>query len=342
MVPRRVFYGRTSGGEDVCQFTLENKNGLIVQFLNYGCRLTGILLPSARRPVNILLGRDSLEEYEADPFYLGALIGRYANRIKGAAFVLSGKKYLLSKTDGDNYLHGSFHKRFFKPEIEEENAVRLSYVSRAGEDGFPGELRVCARYSLDDENRFTMEYRALTDADTHVNLTAHPYFNLSGGADETIGGHILRLRARHFLEIGADLCPTGRFLESAGGPFDFSRPKAIGRDIGSGGEQLARASGYDHCFVLEHGGSDGLFPAAEASDASGARKLLLFTTQPGIQFYTGNFLSGRAMGKRLPRRSGFCLEPQHYPDSPNRPEFPSTLLRAGEEYHEKTVLQFVF
>lgn len=342
MRPECKFYGRTKQGDDVLQFSLENKNGLVVRCLNYGCRLTHLLLPFASGYEDILLGYDSLDEYEADSFFLGALVGRYANRIRGASFDLSGKKYALQKNDGENYLHGNFHRRVFEAEVAGESGVLFSYASPAGEDGFPGRLDVRVIYSLDDENRLTVDCRAATDADTHVNLTTHPYFDLSAGKDDTIEGQVLQLNARRFVEIDADLCPTGRLIETEGGPFDFSRPKPIGRDIESNDVQLKRADGYDHCFAVAGDGTEGLALAAEASDAAGKRRLSVFTTQPGVQFYTGNFLSGKGKGRIFNRRSGFCLETQHYPDSPNHPGFPSTLLSPGEEYHEKTVLQFSF
>jgi len=324
------------------QFVLENRNGMVVRCINYGCRLTDVFLPSGSRRAGVVLGLGALEEYEADSFYLGALVGRYANRVRGASFVLSGRRYKLTQNDGDNYLHGSFHRRVFDVERSDDNAVTFSLVSNDGEDGFPGELRVRAKYELDGDNCLRMDYWAQSDAATHVNLTQHPYFDLSGGNEETVEGQLLRLYAGRYLEIGEDFCPTGRALEAAGGPFDFSVLKPIGRDIDEDCEQLKRASGYDHCFVLDRAEPGALKLAAEACDAERSRRVFVYTTQPGVQFYSGNFLGGTGRGRRFARRGGFCLETQRFPNSPNMPEFPSTLLRPGEIYHETTILKFEF
>lgn len=336
----REFYGRTENGETVERFILQNRSGMLVRCLDYGCRLTHIVLPAKAGGENILLGYDSLAGYEGDPFFMGALIGRYANRIKGATFSLSGKKYALTRSDGENYLHGSFHRCIFKAEAAGENAVLFSGVSPSGEDGFPGELRVRVLYSLDDENRLTAEYRAVCDAQTHVNLTNHAYFDLSAGCDDSVERHLLRLNSGRFLEVGADLCPTGR-VRATEGAFDFSDFKAVGRDIEANDPQLKIAGGYDHCFVLETRGEDGPIFAAELSDSLGSRHMKVFTTQPAVQLYTGNFLTAAGAGG-FSRRRGLSLETQRYPDSPNHPDFPSTLLRPGEEYREITVYQFEF
>ncbi len=337
----REFYGKTENGKAVERFSLRNQSGLLVRCIDYGCRLTHIVLPSETGDGNILLGYDSLAGYESDPFFAGALVGRYANRIRGASLSLDGKKYSLTRNDGKNYLHGSFHRCIFTAEAVGENAVLFTYTSPDGEDGFPGELCVRVLYSLDDENRLTMEYRAACDAPTCVNLTNHAYFDLSAGRDASVEKHLLRLSGRRFLEIDADFCPTGRVC-AAEGAFDFSDFKAVGRDIESDDPQLKLAGGYDHCFILENEKEGDLAFAAELSDSDGTRRMRVFTTQPAVQFYTGNFLSTKEGGKGFSPRRGLCLETQHYPDGPNRPDFPSTSLRPGEEYRETTVLQFEF
>jgi aldose 1-epimerase len=340
---RRERCGTTRDGREVEQFILQNKNGVVVKCISYGCRLTGILLPVGAGRADILLGYDSLAEYEADDASQGAFVGRYANRIKNAEFTLSGRKYRLLKNDGANYLHGSLSGHVFAAKVAGENSVLFSDVSPAGEDGFPGELKTSVLYSLDDSNRFTMDIRAVTDADTHVNFVNHSYFDLSAGADETVENHVLRLDSRRILEISEDLCPTGRVLETPGTAFDFTAGKKIGRDIEADDVQLKLARGYDHCFLLDHARKE-LSMIAEATDPTGSVTLKALTTQPAVQLYTGNFLTGkdRGKGRVFNRRSGFCLETQHYPDSPNHPEFPSTLLRPGEEFHETTALEFHF
>jgi aldose 1-epimerase len=340
----REFFGKTKDGVVVDQYSLQNKGGMIVKFLNFGCRLTSILLPYGAGHADVLLGYDTVEGYEKDYSNQGAVVGRYANRIKNAVFSLNGNEYRLMKNDGENYLHGSLQNHVFTAKESSENSVVLSTLSPAGEDGFPGTLEIVLTFTLDDDNRFTMEYFAKTDADTYVNLTSHPYFDLSAGDDENIENQGLWLNSRRFLEAGKDLVPTGRLVDVDGGPFDFSRKKNIGRDIASNDEQIKRAGGYDHSFLVGEGRSEKLALIAEASDKLEKRKLKIFTTQPAVHFYTGNVLNGSTTGKGrvISRRSGFCLETQHYPDSPNHPEFPNTLLRPGEEYSETTALQFEY
>lgn len=331
--------GETRDGEEVRRFTLRNGNGLVVRFLSLGCRLTEIQLPGERGG-DILLGCDTLAGYENDRFYHGALVGRYAGRIRGGSLPMPGGRAALSRAGGEHYLHGSLHRRVFDAEEAGENSVLLRAVSPDGEDGFPGELAVSVRYSLSEDDALTIEYFAAASADTHVNLTSHPYFDLSAGRDETIEAQTLRLHADRFLELDAGLCPTGRFIGCAGTPFDFSSPKPIGRDINADDRQLKYAGGYDHCFALNAGAQGEPSPAAVAEDPESGLRMTVLTTQPGIQFYSGNFLSGGGKGRRHSPRAGFCLEAQRFPDSPNHPRFPSTLLKAGDEYRETTVLRF--
>ncbi|GHS96219.1 aldose 1-epimerase [Synergistales bacterium] len=338
------YFGKTKDGHDVEQFELKNKNGVIVKCINYGCRLTNILLPSQSGHDDIILGFDDIGGYEDDDSSQGAFIGRYANRIKGASFSMSGRDYKLLKNDGNNYLHGLLNKRVFAVSAASEGEVVFNAVSKDGEEGFPGELKVTVVYSLDDENKFASTYTATTDADTHVNLTNHTYFDLSLGRDATIENHILNIDSDSFLQTTEDLIPTGKIIDVAGTPFDFTKTKAIGRDIAQDDVNLKIGRGYDHCFLLKDGGRGELNFAAEVRAQDGRRSMKIFTTQPAIQLYTGNFLDGKLKGKGkvLTYRRGFCLETQHYPDTPHHPEFPSTLLKPGEEFSETTVLQFGF
>ena len=340
----REFFGVTSDGRRVDQYMLRNGNGVTVKCVPYGCRITGILLPAASGHKDIVLGFDSLAQYEADGAAHGAFIGRYANRIKGASVRIGGRDYGLPKNDWGNFLHGSLNKRLFTAESEARDSVTFKTASPDGEDGFPGNMSITVRYALDDGDRLTMEYFARTDADTHFNLTNHAYFNLSAGMDGTIENHLLRIESGAFLETTEELIPTGRMIPVNGTPFDFRDWKTIGRDINSDDVNLKYGHGYDHCFLIKRRDPAGLSLAAEARSPNGDISMRVLTTQPAVQFYTGNFLDGTEKGKgcRMNRRAGFCLETQHYPDAPHHPGLPSTLLKLQEEFHETTVLEFGF
>ena len=340
----RTLFGVTADGLDVDMIELRNKNGLVVKCIPFGCCITHILLPSQRGPADIVLGFDKLSEYEADKTWQGAFVGRYANRIKGAPVRIGERDYALVKNDGGNYLHGALNKRVFTVEEADVKSVKFKTVSKDGEEGFPGELEITVVYSLGDDNRFTMDYFARTSADTHLNLTNHAYFDLSRGHDETIEKHLLRIESDAFLETTEDQIPTGKKINVDGTPFDFRNKKPIGRDIGADDINLKLGHGYDHCFLLKQGKPGELSFAAEAASPEGDLSLKVFTTQPAVQLYTGNFLDGTLAGKgrTFNRRAAFCLETQHYPDTPHHPDFPSTLLRPGEEFREKTVLEFSF
>jgi aldose 1-epimerase len=334
-------YGMTAEGRPVEEFTLRG-GGVTVRCINYGCRLTRILMPGPEEPVDVLLGFDTLEEYEADTTYQGTFVGRYANRIEGAHFTCGGTRYPLLQNDGANYLHGSWHRRVFDAEAA-DGGVRFTYTSPDGEDGFPGEVRVCVSYTLTEAGELVMDTRAETDADTYVNFTNHSYFNLAGAGSGTVCDHLLWLGSDKFLEANEGLCPTGRVLDARGGAFDFTAEKPVGRDIGADDPQLRTGSGYDHCFLLPAGPHGAPAEAARLRDPASGRTLRVYTTQPGIQLYTGNFLSAvrGKHGRTFGFRDGLCLETQHYPSSPQHPEFPSTLLRPGEIYREKTIYQFL-
>jgi aldose 1-epimerase len=341
---KRKNFGVTEDGQDVDQFELQNRNGVIVRCVNYGCRITNIMLPSASGHADIVLGFDDTAGYESDNSSQGAFIGRYANRIKGAGMTIGGRDYKLTQNDGANYLHGSLNKRVFAAETDADETVIVRTVSPDGEDGFPGNLRVTVKYSLDDEDKLTMEYLATTDADTCVNFTNHAYFDLACGIDETIENHLLQIESDSFLESGADLIPTGRILPVDGTPLDFRRQKTIGRDISVDDKNIKNGRGYDHSFVLNLPENGVPVLAAEACAPDGERSIRVFTTQPAVHLYTGNFLDGTLKGKGrvFTHRCAFCLETGHYPDSPHHPEFPTTLLRPGEEFQETTVFQFGF
>jgi aldose 1-epimerase len=340
----RINFGVTADGFDVDMIELRNKNGLVVKCIPYGCRITHILLPSQKGPADIVLGFDKISGYEADNTGQGAFIGRYANRIKGASAKIGGRDYPLMKNDGSNYLHGVLQNRVFDVEEANDKSVKFKIVSKDGEEGFPGELEITVIYSLSDDNRFTMDYFARTSADTHINLTNHAYFDLSCGFDQTIEKHLLRIESDAFLETTEDLIPSGKKINVDGTPLDFRKKKPIGRDIGADDINLKFGRGYDHCFLLKQGKPGELSLAAEASCPEDELSMKIFTTQPAIQFYTGNFLDGTLNGKgrAFNHRAAFCIETQHYPDTPHHPDFPPTLLRPGEEFHETTVLEFSF
>jgi aldose 1-epimerase len=333
-ITRRPF-GVSAGGEAVTCYTLRS-GGMEVRILDYGGIVTHLILPDRRgRPVDVVLGYDDLAAYETDEARLGALVGRYANRIRGAAFELNGETVRLTPNDGPNHLHGTLGRRVFRAETG-ENRLRLTCRSGAGEDGLPGNLDVAVTYVLGEDNTLTMDYEAVSDADTVLNLTNHSYFNLAGHDSGTAEGQLLQIAADRFLEIGADLCPTGRFLP-AEGTMDFRRPRPIGRDLTAPCEQMALAGGYDHCYVLRPGEPW----AARAWCPETGIALTLRTTQPGLQLYTGNDLAPVPPGKggaAYGPRQGFALEAQGFPCAPNYPHFPSALLRAGEVYRHRTAL----
>ena len=335
-------FGVTKNGEAVTRWTLKNAAGMQADILDYGCTVQRILVPDSNGvPVDVALGYDDLAGYEQGSCFFGAFIGRYANRIKGAAFELNGRRYTLEKNDGENHLHGVYCTQVFAGEVEGDTLV-FRRVSPDGEEGYPGTLTFAVRYRLTADNTLEMDYRAVTDADTVVNFTNHTYFNLNGAGD--ILGHRLTIHADRFAEGNAETLPTGRILQVQGTPMDFRAGRVIGDGINADWPQIQNCRGYDHCFVL-NGASGTLRKMASArGDKSGIR-LEACTTQPAMQLYTGNFVdmdtapAGKG-GVRYGRYAGFCLESQHYPCSPNFPDFPTTLLRPGEEYHEVTTYRF--
>jgi len=340
-------FGTTSTGRSVEIFTLTNASGIKARIMNYGGTLVSLIVPGrASVSRDVVLGFGSLREYETHRIFLGALIGRYANRIAKARFSLNGTEYCLAANNGENHLHGGIdgYDRVIwtaRPYLIEKAAVlELSYLSPDGEEGYPGDLQVAVVYSLNDENELSIRYTARSDADTIINLTNHSYFNLEGGGD--ILGHRLSINADRFTPVDNDLIPTGELRSVTGTPFDFRTPELIGSRIGQPNEQLRFANGYDHNWVLSKEGGELSF-AGDVYDPVSGRAMEVLTTQPGIQFYSGNFLDGGVTGKdgtRLAYRSGFCLETQHFPDSPNQPGFPTVLLRAGDLYEQTTIYRF--
>ena len=336
-------FGVTADGRPVTRWTLRNGTGMTVRVLDYGCVIQSIEVPDrSGRATDVVLGYDDLAGYEAGTCWFGALVGRYANRIGNAAFSLDGRTYALPKNDGENHLHGTFERRVFSAS-EEDGALVLRYVSPAGEEGYPGTLAVTVTYTLTEDNALVLDYRAVTDAPTVVNLTNHSYFNLDGQGRGDVLSQRLWLSASQVTEIAPGTVPTGRLLPVAGTALDFRAEKPIGRDIGADEAQLRLCGGYDHNYILDKG--PGLVPCGGAYSPATGIEMTFATTQPGVQLYTGNYVQDDAAphgkgGVRYPRHGGFCLESQHFPDSPNRPDFPATILRPGEEYHEITEYRF--
>lgn len=333
------YFGTMPDGDSIFQFTMKADTGIIVKILNYGGIVTEIITPDRNgNPGNIVLGFDNLDQYLAGHPYFGALIGRYGNRIADAAFTLDGNTYTLARNNGKNSLHGGikgFDKVVWEPEIietEKGKALQLRYNSQDMEEGFPGNLKVSVIYELIGKD-LEITYKATTDKPTPVNLTNHSYFNLAG--EGTILDHLLELKASHYTPVNQELIPTGEIAPVEGTPFNFMVAKPIGRDIEN------TAGGYDHNYVVDREFFS-LEWIGRLEDPKSGRILDIYTTEPGVQFYSGNFLDGslKSGEKIYSRHSGLCLETQHFPDSPNQREFPSTILRPGETYRSKTVYRF--
>ncbi len=332
----KTYFGTTAGAE-VYLYTLRNDLGYNVSITTYGGAITSLWTPDRDGNFgDIVLGFESLEDYVSNPRYFGALIGRHANRIAQGRFALNGVEYQLPKNNGPNHLHGGFKgfdKRVWSAK-EEDDVLHLSYFSKDGEEGYSGNVEAFVDYRLSG-NELSIEYRASTDRDTIVNLTNHSYFNLKGQG--TILQHELTLNADGFTPVSADLIPTGEIKAVAGTPMDFREGKAIGLDLG------LTESGYDHNFVLNDWDGS-LRSVVELYEPTSGRVLEILTNQPGMQFYSGNFLDGSFIGKdgtAYVKYAGLCLEPQHFPDAPNHSNFPSTVLRPGEEYTHSTILRFL-
>ena len=339
-------FGKTPDGAAVYIFTLKNAKGMEARITNYGGIVVSLAVPDkSGKSSDVVLGYDNLEGYIRNNPYFGAIIGRYGNRIAKGRFKLDGHEYKLAVNNGPNSLHGGirgFDKVVWDVRRAEDNALELHYLSKDGEEGYPGNLDVTVTYTLTDNNELKIDYAATTDKPTVLNLTNHSYFNLSGQGNGDILGEEMMINADRFTPVDAGLIPTGELRSVAGTPLDFRKPVAIGARINSDDEQIRLGGGYDHNFVLNRSGA-GLSLAARVRDPKSGRVMEVLTTQPGVQFYTGNFLDGTIKGKQgkvYGKRSAFCLETQHFPDSPNQPSFPSVVLTPGAKYATTTVYKF--
>lgn len=333
-------FGQLDDGRTAHLFTLTNENGIEAKITNYGGIIVSLKTPDKDGNIeNIVLGFDNLDAYFGEHPYFGALIGRYGNRIANGEFELNGTEYQLTVNDGEHHLHGGmkgFDKALWNAEVTDDQTLKLHYVSEDGEEGYPGRLDVTVIYSLSNDNELRLEFEATTDEATPVNLTAHSYFNLTGNPANKILNHELKLHAEHYTPATADLIPTGDIAPVEGTPFDFTDFEAIGSRIDD------VPGGYDHNFVADTNNSD-ISLMAEVREPETGRTLNVLSSEVGIQFYSGNFLDGTLVnedGKELEKHSGFCLEPQHFPNSPNEPEFPSTILNPDEIYRSVILYQF--
>jgi aldose 1-epimerase len=342
-------FGTTADGQGINLITLRNQAGIEIRISTYGATILSLSTPDrAGAADDIVLGFDTMTPYFDKSPYFGCLIGRYCNRIAKGKFTLDGKSYSLATNNAPNHLHGG--KKGWDKVVwtsapfqnAEGVGTKLSYTSQDGEEGYPGTVKADVTYTLNEKNELTVDYHATTDKPTIINLTQHSYFNLAGAKATDILGHELMLNADQYTPVDATLIPTGELAKVDGTPFDFRTSTKIGARINDANEQLKRGLGYDHNWVVKRGGA-ALALAARVVEPQTGRTMEITTTEPGIQFYSGNFLDGTITGKGgrvYGHRSGFCLETQHYPDSPNHPTFPSTTLRPGEEYRSKTVFTF--
>jgi aldose 1-epimerase len=342
-------FGEMPDGRVVRLYSLRNANGLKAQIMTYGATVVTLETPDKNGKLDdIVLGYDNLQDYLKNSPYFGAIVGRYGNRIGKGKFTLDGVEYdKLAVNNGDNHLHGGI-KGFDKVVWDDEPVwkedgvgVKLTYVSQDGEEGYPGTLKSTVTYLLTNKNELKIDYEATTDKATPVNLTHHGYFNLTG-AERDILDHVLALNADNFTPVDEGLIPTGELTPVKGTPMDFTKPTEIGARIGNSCQQLKFGGGYDHNWVLSKGGK-GMTLAARVHEPTTGRVMEVRTTEPGIQFYSGNFLDGTITGKEgkvYKHRWGFCLETQHYPDSPNKPNFPSTILKPGQTYKTTTIYEF--
>ena len=341
-------FGQTEAGQPIELYTLKNASGMEAGIINLGGIVVSLKVPGRGGQIaDVVLGFDKLADYEKPNPYFGAIVGRYGNRIAKGRFTLNGVEYKLAVNDGENSLHGGIHG--FNHAVWQarevpgaDPAVELTYVSKDLEEGYPGNLTVKVTYTLTAANELRIDYSAATDKDTVANVTNHSYFNLAGQGQGDILGDVLTIYASKFTPVDAGLIPTGELKSVAGTPFDFRQPTVIGARIDNDDEQLKRGKGYDHNWVVD-GAPGTLRPAARVSDPGSGRVLEVLTTEPGVQFYTGNFLDGTSTGKSgkvYQRRYGFCLETQHFPDSPNHPDFPTTVVKASAQYKSTTVFRF--
>ncbi len=343
----RDTFGTTEDGMSIERYTLTNGNGLEASIMTYGGTLLTLGVPDRQGQLgDVVLGFDTLQPYLIDHPFFGSLVGRFANRIAHGRFELNGRSYTLARNNGQNHLHGGpggFHHVVWSAAERTSTdgpSVELTYLSPDGEEGYPGNLSVTVAYTLSNQDELRIDYTATTDQDTIINLTNHAYFNLAGHG--TILDHELELVAAHFLPVDSTSIPLGEIRAVQNTPMDFTTTKAIGLAIGADDEQTRNGQGYDHTWVLDQGGGS-LGLAARLSEPTTGRVMETYTTQPGIQFYSGNLLDGSLTGKggqRYEKYAGLCLETQHFPDSPNQPHFPSAVLRPGQTFKQTTVYRF--
>lgn len=337
----------TVDGKPVALYTLENKNGMKASFTNYGGRITSLLVPDKNgKMIDVVVGFGSIEDYlKSTEAYFGATIGRYGNRVAKGKFTLEGKEYDLPKNNGPNTLHGGekgFESVVWDVEQPDSTTLVLTYLSKDGEQGFPGNLTVKVTYSLTADNELRMEYEAETDQKTVVNLTNHAFFNLNGEGSGTILNHLVQINADKYTPVDSTLIPLGALEPVAGTPFDFRQPQTIGARIEQDNMQLKNGKGYDHNFVLNKAAGEIGHAATVIGDQSGV-KMDIYTEEPGLQFYSGNFMQSKNTfkgGAKDDFRTAFCMETQHFPDSPNQPSYPSTVLNPGDKYHTVSIYKF--
>lgn len=335
-------------GKKIELYTLKNENGLICQLTNFGARVVSLYAPDKNGKLgDIIVGYGSGKDFvESDEYYFGATIGRYGNRIDKGVFSIDSVEYKLEKNDGDNHLHGGskgFYRQMWDVESATESEIVFSLVSPDMDNGYPGTVKVKVKYQLTANNELKIEYFATSDKKTILNLTNHSYFNLKDGGESTINGHLMYINADKFTPVNGGLIPTGELAVVSGTPMDFTTPTAIGDRVDTDFEQIKLGHGYDHNWVLNTNG-DATKLAAKVVDPESGRGLEVYTCEPGIQFYGGNFLNGTATGKngiKYGQRSAFCLETQHFPDSPNKPEFPSVTLNPGQNYYSICIYKFI-
>ena len=342
-------FGKTADGTQVDLFTLKNK-GMEVAITNYGGTVVSVKVPDRSGHLeDVVLGYENLDGYITDKAYLGATVGRYGNRIAKGKFSLDGTTYTLAKNNGENSLHGGakgFNKAIWEAKdvsTKQAPALQLSYLSKDGEEGYPGNLAVKVTFTLTAEHELKIQYSATTDKDTVLNLTNHSYFNLAGAGNGDVLATQVTINADRFVPVDSTLIPTGELRSVQGTPFDFRAPTALGARIDQDNEQLKFGGGYDVSWVVNHGGGEKPVLAAKAHEPKSGRTLEVWTTEPGVQLYTGNSLDGTIHGKSghvYKRRYAFCFEAQHFPDSPNHPQFPTTELKPGQEFHSETIYKF--
>lgn len=342
----KEYFGKLENGQEVYLFTITNKNGLSAQIINFGAIVVSLNVPDKSGKIaDVILGYDDIKGFENDKSFLGAIVGRYGNRINRGKFILDGKEYQLSINDGVNHLHGGikgFNKVFWEGEQLCSNSVKLTYHSPDGEEGYPGNVDIAVIYTLNDDNEFRIDYTGTADSPTILNPTSHCYFNLTGSPENNILNHELTINAEQITPVVAGLIPTGELDSVAGTPMDFRTPTPIGKHIDDEYKQLELAGGYDHNWVLNNFNGK-VRSVCSLYDPLSGRVMEMLTDQPGLQFYSGNFLDGSIMGKnkiKYKHRSGLCLEAQGFPDSPNQPDFPSVVLNPGEVYKQVTIYRF--